>query len=105
MTRITTFDIPGVPGYDKDCTSPWMWPGNYALSGAMTPWCDAPVGSIYFRITAGSVQWWQKTVDNNADADWVQIMRAGGTVTGDLTMTGDLTVTGTITAGDVIVET
>ena len=105
MTRITTFDIPNVPGYDLQASFPWLWPGNYALSGASEPWKSAPVGSVYIRLTAGTVEWYCKTVDNNADADWSEIMRAGGAVTGDMTITGDLTVTGTVTAGDVVVET
>jgi len=103
MTRITTFDIPGVPGYDKDVSFPWLWPGGHALSGASEPWASAPVASIYFRITSGSVELYMKTVDSNADSDWKEIYRAGGAVTGDMTITGDLTVTGTVNAGDVVV--
>lgn len=100
MTRITTCDIPGVPGYDLNVPStwPWMWPGNLAINAAN---CasgkthgDAPIGSCYMLITAGSVAWYLKIANNKAAADWQIILRVGASVTGDLTLTG------TMTAGD-----
>lgn len=94
MTRITTFDIPGVPGYDQGCDFPWMWPGNYALTATVAPWKDAPIGSVYILILAGSVSWYMKVAHTEAATDWKIILRV------DATITGDLTLTGTLTAGD-----
>lgn len=102
--RIDNWDIPGIPGYDLDATGasrPWFWYGNVAIA-ASAPWNDAPIGSLYLRIYAGSVSVWAKTVDNNATADWQELMRAGGSHTGSLTVTGDVNVTGNVTASDTI---
>lgn len=49
---------------------PWVWCGNVAVAGDTTPWKDAPLGSQYTRITAGSVSLRIKTAANSADADW-----------------------------------
>jgi hypothetical protein len=100
MTRITNADIPGVPSYDLNAAArPWMWHGTGAVDGDVEPFKSAPLGSVYFRITAGSVLMYGKAADNKADADWGGMARAGSTIV------GDLTVTGTVTAGDLSVTT
>jgi hypothetical protein len=102
MTRITTSDIPGVPGYDLNQQTqwPWIWPGNLAINAAN---CaagkthgDAPLGSVYMLVTAGSVAWYLKVANNKAAADWQVVLRVGASVTGDLTLSG------TVTAGDFV---
>jgi hypothetical protein len=46
---------------------------DQAPDGDVEPWSTAPIGSLHFNTTAGSVGMYQKTVDNNADADWRQV--------------------------------
>jgi len=97
MTRISNKDIPGLPGYELGnyADEPWFWHGSSAIDGDVTPFKDAPLDSLYLYRVAGSVTVYVKIAHAEADADWVQIARGGGTIT------GDLTVTGTVTAGDV----
>ena len=99
--RITNRDIPGIKAFNLNYTAePWFWHGTEALDGTLAPWKDAPLGSCYMLIAAGSVTWYLKTADANATADWVQVIHAGGSQT-----IADLIVTGTLTAGDVVSTT
>ena len=96
--RITNADVPGLRGYDADPTgasSPYLWHGTDALDGTRTPFSTAPLASVYIRLVAGSVAWYQKTADNDATADWVQVAGYGA-------VSGDLTIPGTLTAGDIV---
>lgn len=47
--------------------------GTDAIDGTDGPWYDAPIGSTYRRLAAGSVADWIKVTDNGATADWVQV--------------------------------
>jgi len=99
--RITARDIPGLKSFNIDyANEPWFCPGVEALDGTIVPWTAAPLGSLYMLIAAGSVTWYLKTADNDATADWVQVLHAGGGQT-----VADLTVTGTLTAGDIVSTT
>lgn len=49
---------------------PWVWCGNVAVDGAAEPWKDAPLGSQYTRIAAGSVSLRIKTVSSSQTSDW-----------------------------------
>ena len=51
-------------------------------------------------IIAGSGTWYLKLTDNDATADWLQVLHGGGSQT-----IADLIVTGTLTAGDVVSTT
>jgi hypothetical protein len=74
--------------------APLAWYGNQTPQGASKPYCDAPLMSFYICNLSGSEAVYVRVALNNADADWQALVRAGGTVA------GDITVTGTITAGD-----
>ncbi len=99
--RITNRDIPSIKTFNQVyANEPWFWYGSETLDGTSAPWMDAPLGSLYMLIAAGSVTWYVKRVDNNATADWVQVLHTGGSQT-----MADLTVTGTLTAGDIVATT
>jgi hypothetical protein len=49
---------------------------DQAPDGDVEPWASMPIGSVSILTTAGSVAWYIKTVDNNADADWRQMNSA-----------------------------
>lgn len=55
---------------------PVKWFGNVAPDGDAHPWMQAPLGSEYTRITAGSVALYVKKEANSADADWKAVTTA-----------------------------
>lgn len=55
---------------------PWVWCGNTAVDGTVYPWLNAPLGSQYTRITAGSVTLRIKTTTNGVNGDWLTVTAA-----------------------------
>lgn len=89
--------IPKLPRDDNDYTgqfAPWWWYGFRTRMGDRLTWADAPLGSMYWCITPGSVKAWLKTADNKADADWLELGTwASVGATGSFTDSGGQTVT------------
>ena len=52
---------------------PWFWCGEATLDGTIAPWLNAPLGSMYVFVEAGSVAIRFKTANNSATADWVTV--------------------------------
>jgi hypothetical protein len=50
--------------------NPVIWFGNVAPDGDANPWMQAPLGSVYIRVTASNVKLFIKTANLAADADW-----------------------------------
>lgn len=78
--------------------APWLWYDTLALDGTVSPWKDVPLGSMYWRISAGSVAVYFKSANTGATSDWAQVFATGQTITGNLNLNG-----GTLTAGDVVI--
>jgi hypothetical protein len=96
--RLLNSDVGMSFNYDPDgVKAPQFFYADAALDGTTGPWKQAPMGSMYMRITASNVTMYVKIAAAGATADWRQILGAGDTVTGGLTLTG------TLTAGDVVI--
>lgn len=65
--------IPNLPQTRQDAVVgalPCLWAGNTARAGALSPWKDVPIGSLYFANVSGTLTIWVKDANNGADADW-----------------------------------
>lgn len=65
--------IPNVPSIAYDPIMgklPSIWYGKVARSGAVSPWKDVAIGSIYMANVSGTLTIWEKDADAKADADW-----------------------------------
>lgn len=49
---------------------PVMWSGTAAVNGTTGDWHMVPLGSIYVRVTAGSVALYAKTTEDGDNGDW-----------------------------------
>jgi hypothetical protein len=50
---------------------PWVWCGTADRDGTASPWKDAPCGSQYTFLNAGTAAvHYVKIADADADADW-----------------------------------
>lgn len=79
--RLTNEGIRGMPAYDKDfrqANSPWLWAGTRTLDGTISPWSDAPLGSIYILIvTDTSAAFYTRQGASDATASWVTVPITG----------------------------
>lgn len=65
--------IPSQPFRTEDKiagAAPQIWFGADVVNGAISPWKDAPLGSLYIRNTTGNVVLSQKRVFSNQTTDW-----------------------------------
>jgi hypothetical protein len=77
--------------------APWLWYDIATVDGALYPWANAPVLSLYWLLDATTPKVYIKTAANSVTADWKVLVSASAT--------GDLTIAGTLYAGDVVVMT
>lgn len=49
---------------------PGLWSGTQAVNGTAGDWIMSPLGSIYVRVTSGSVALYVKTTDDGDNGDW-----------------------------------
>jgi len=70
-----------IPAYPEKLQSlslgplPWVWCGSADRSGTASPWKDAPCGSQYTYLNAGTAAiMYVKIADANADGDWANVI-------------------------------
>lgn len=100
--RLTNEGIRGMPAYDKDfrqANSPWLWAGTRTLDGTISPWSDAPLGSIYILIvTDKSSAFYVRVAAADATASWANLPAATASL--GVTIHGVRLYDGHVIAGD-----